>query len=58
MKNEMFDYEKEMNRELENRIAQIANEDQETGKQFGKLDWLFVFLILLSGLIIILLGKI
>ena len=56
MKNEMTNYEKEMNQEIENRLSLLESESYDFGGTFSKFDWFCVFFIVTLGLAITIYG--
>ena len=55
-KKEMSDYERETELEIESRLSELEAEGYDYGKRFGKIDWIFVALAVLSGIGIIIMG--
>ena len=56
MKMGLSEYEKEMNQEIENRLSLLDNENYDFGKVINLWDWVFVGIVVLTGLGIILYG--
>ena len=56
MKRGLSEYEKEMNQEIENRLSLLDNENYDFGKVINLWDWVFVGIVVLTGLAIIVYG--
>ena len=56
MKRQISKYEENMNQEIAKRLSLLESEDNDPGSSFSKLDWFFVLLVVLIGVVITVYG--